>query len=530
MKNKFAFLVFVFLAAFAMASNAVFGLYPTTHPCLMYRYDLARSGTTTSTAPNENKTLWTRAFSTSVGTPIVVDGKVIFNCGSKMIAVDETTGIKLWESISFPSQLQGVPAFVDGKLYVGSYGGYLYCLDAATGTKLWEYDAYPARIERSPAVSRGRVYFGTTDHYLYAINASTGLSLSPPWRYTAPDSIYTSPAIDGDLIYFGCDDGKLYALNASGTLPALKWVYPINGRIRCTPVVYGNLVIFGSYTQDHSIFALNKTSGQKIWKYTFSLSWTAENPVVVADGIVYVAPSSGNKVYALYADATPGNYSEADPDIRKWSQSIDAWNPSEPVVADNKIFVATTSKLYALDISDGHRIWTYTFSGGGAENPIIADGRVFISRSNDLYCFGNPYPPVTYYYTVTPTPGNTFTVRLDINATPSSQLDTAGLVSLKKIRYTLEGIPGTTGMSNITIPNLMLGGPYVVMVDGGFPQYQATPLNNGTHTSLYFTYLHSIHTVEIIGTTAIPEASSNHALPLLIIISLMAVFFIRKLH
>jgi len=154
------------------------------------------------------------------------------------------------------------------------------------------------------------------------------------------------------------------------------------------------------------------------------------------------------------------------------------------------------------------------------------DGRIFVPQYTKLSCFGSLYPPVTYHYTVN-AGGQTFDVMLVINATPGS-LDTAGLITLKKISYILEGISGTTGMSNITIPNAMLGGPYAVTVDGGLPQYQAPPLDNGTHTSLYFTYMHSSHTVEIEGTTVVPEFPSAIILPLLITMSLIAVALAKK--
>lgn len=523
MNKRSILLSLTFLLVAGFASNTVFGLYETTDPWPMYRHDLARSGATTSTAPDTNKTLWAYTSTGSFGTPIVVDGKVIFISSTTVRALDETTGVELWQSISFPSALRGVPVFADGKLYVDSYGGYLYCLNVTTGLKLWEYDASPGRIESSPAVSMGTVYFGTTDNFLYAVDASNGLYR---WRFTAGGGIYSSPTIDGDFLYFGCDDGKIYALNHTGTLPALKWFYPTKGRVRSTPTVDGDKLFFGSYSQDHSVFAVDKITGNLIWKYTFTSSWNVENPVAVAGGVVYCAPNSGNKVYALYANATSGiNYTETDPAIRIWSTTLDSYSPTEPVVADGKVFLSASQKLYALDTSYGHRVWTYTFTYS-AGSPIVADGRLFVPQYTSLYCFGSSYPPVTYHYTVH-AGGETFDVTLFINAT-AGPLDTAALITLKKISYILEGISGTTGMSNITIPNRMLGGPYTVTVDGGLPQYEAPPVDNGTHTSLYFTYIHTSHTVEIEGTTVIPEFPSPMIPPLLITISLIAVTLTKK--
>jgi hypothetical protein len=293
--------------------------------------------------------------------------------------------------------------------------------------------------------------------------------------------------------------------------------------------VDSGIVFFGTYYQDHSILAVNGTTGTLIWAYQFTNSWTAENPVAVTGGVVYSAPSGGNKVYALYANATQGmNYTETDPAIRIWSRTLDTYYPTEPVVADGKLFVTASTKLYALDLLDGHIIWTYTFTYS-AGSPIIADGRLFVTQSTNVICFGGLYPPVTYHYMVS-VGGQTFDIMLVINATPGS-LDTGGLITLKKIAYTLQGISGTIGASNITIPNEMLGGPYTVTVDGILPLDPpgVVTSTNGTHTSLYFAYMQSSHAIEITGTTVIAEFPSTIILPLLIAMSLVAVIAAKKI-
>jgi outer membrane protein assembly factor BamB len=495
----------------------------------MYRYAPTRTGTIASIAPNTNATLWIRQVTYAVPnlhSPTIVDGKVIVVDRTVIKAMDETTGIMLWASETFPNVLGSGVACVDGKIYVGSNGGYLYCVNASTGTKLWEYEATTTgSVQSSPAVTDGTVYFGTTDNYLYALNASSGLY---KWRYTAPNAIYSSPTVSGDLLFFGCDDYRVYALNISGALPALKWYYETSQRVRTTVAVEGDSIFFGTYSADHAVIALNKSTGDLIWTYTLANTWPIENPVAVADGVVYMIPSvasADNKIYALYANAPAGSYTETDPAIRKWSKTIGySQYGAEPIVADGKVFFPHYEdgvyKVSALAVADSTTVWSYEFPSSYPGSPVIADGRLFIVRNKYVYCFGSPYPPVTYHYPVT-AGGENFVVTLVVNATPG-QLDTSAMITLKKISYTLEGIDGTVGMSNITIPNDMLGGPYIVTVDGGLPQYSAPPIDNGTHTSLFFTYLHSVHTIEIEGSTVIPEFASVLALPLVAIATLLA--------
>jgi hypothetical protein len=84
-------------------------------------------------------------------------------------------------------------------------------------------------------------------------------------------------------------------------------------------------------------------------------------------------------------------------------------------------------------------------------------------------------------------------------------------------------------MSNITIPNALLDGPYIVTVDGGSPLTGPTTVSNSTYSSIYFTYLQgSSDTVAITGTSVVPEFPSVLIIPLLVAVSLIAVAFAKK--
>jgi len=97
------------------------------------------------------------------------------------------------------------------------------------------------------------------------------------------------------------------------------------------------------------------------------------------------------------------------------------------------------------------------------------------------------------------------------------------------IRFNVEGEAGTTGFCRVTIPKGLLTaeGDWTVLVDGA----SVTPAidEDATSTYLYFTYNHSTKTVEIIGTTAIPEFPSWIILPLLIATTFAAIFYKKRL-
>jgi outer membrane protein assembly factor BamB len=523
------------LVVLGMGFGLTFGLYNTANPWPMFRYDNRHSAASASPAPNNNATLWSRPASDAHYSPIIVEGRAVYidaNVGGgKICAVDETTGTSLWNT-SF-SSLVYPPTFSNGRFYATVQGGYLYCLSVTTGEILWQYQATATgHIYTVPVVSMGTVYFGTDDNLLCAVNASNGQSL---WNYTAGGSV-ASPSIDGNLLCFACSDGRVYALNVSETLPPPSyqsiWNFTTGGQMKGYPILDADRVYFGSSSTDHSIFAVSRASGELIWKYQLLHYWeTNRLPMALANSTLYFTVYSGNKAYALHADAGAGNYTETDTEILKWNITVPT-SCSGPTYADGKVLFGCDgdSKLYALDALDGHVIWTYaTVTPHYPRYPTAADGRIFVSNYNEIVCIGDIYPASHSYYFVD-VAANSYIVDVFANAA-SGNFSYSSLVSEKKLSFVLDScwVENHTAFSNITLPSEMLSGPYNITVDG-------TPVSistegNSTHKTLSFSYLHlahGSHLVEIVGTSVIPEFPSAAILPLLTTATLLAVIICRK--
>jgi len=98
------------------------------------------------------------------------------------------------------------------------------------------------------------------------------------------------------------------------------------------------------------------------------------------------------------------------------------------------------------------------------------------------------------------------------------------------IRFNVDGETGTTGFCRVTIPKDMLNTEdnWVVLVD----ENAVTPTisEDADKTYLYFTYEHSTKTIEIIGTTAIPEFPSWTAVLFVLgMVAVVLVVYSRKL-
>jgi len=230
------------------------------------------------------------------------------------------------------------PAVADGKVFVGSYDGKVYCLNASDGALIWNYTT--GDVFSSPAVVDGKVYVGSYDGKVYCLDASDG---TPIWNYTIGLFVISSPAVVDGKVYvgssLGLSDGKVYCLDASDGTPI--WNY---------------------------------TTGNMVWS----------SPAVV-DGKVYVGSHDG-KVYCLNASAA-----SMTPDEREIWNYTTGVGTSSPAVADGKVYVGSwDNKTYCLDASDGTPIWNYTTGGSVGSSPAVADGMVFIGSSDGkVYAFGH---------------------------------------------------------------------------------------------------------------------------------------------
>jgi len=113
----------------------------------------------------------------------------------------------------------------------------------------------------------------------------------------------------------------------------------------------------------------------------------ARSPVM-SDGIIYIASSVDDKIYAFTAT---GKTDEKDPiDSSNSPYVVD----SSVAVTDNYLIVATgkinaSNKIYALDKSNlKNEIWSYSYSGGNicfSSAPTVADEKVFVTSWTGNY-------------------------------------------------------------------------------------------------------------------------------------------------
>jgi parallel beta-helix repeat protein len=338
----------------------------------MFHHDSAHSGFSTSAAPNTNHTLWTYTTGDYVeSSATVVDGKMyIGSLDGKVYCLNDTTGAFIWSFTADAAIERSSPAVVDGKVYFGSVDFKVYCLDATSGTLVWSYTT-GSQVISSPAVYDGKVYIGSADREVYCLNATSGVFI---WSYTTGGYV-DSPAVFDDKVYIGSWDSKVYCLNASTGAPI--WSYTTGNTINSAPTIVGGKVYIGSW--DRNIYCLDATTGVPIWSYT--TGGNVDSTPAVFDDKVYIG-SWDSKVYCL-------NASTGAP---IWSYTTGSYVDSSAAVVEGKVYIGSQDfKVYCFDAVSGAPLWSYkTGNWVFLSSPAVADGKVYIgSTDRNIYCFGS---------------------------------------------------------------------------------------------------------------------------------------------
>ncbi len=185
----------------------------------LWRHDAARDATTSEDLSEELHPQWVRelpapqrawpeqlddqgklGFDTSYE-PIAAGGRLFVPSmvTDSVTAYDLDTGVEQWR-FTTDGPVRLAPAYHDGRLYVGSDDGYLYCLEAESGEMLWQFQAAPNDrmvlgnerlisvwpVRGAPVVADGVVYFAAgvwsfEGISIYAVDSETAEVV---WKHT----------------------------------------------------------------------------------------------------------------------------------------------------------------------------------------------------------------------------------------------------------------------------------------------------------------------------------------------------------
>lgn len=314
-------------------------------------------------------------------------------------------------------------AIVDGKVYVASLNGLLFCLDRKTGEKIWSYrsitdpdpKAFAPGFKASPTVTDDSIFIGDEDGVFHALNRATG---KVRWTAKTGAEIVSSASCYQDKVLFGSHDNVLYCFHAADGKPA--WKFETQGPVNCTPAVVGNRTFVTGC--DEHLRVINIDTGKEETDMPLG-TYLIASPAVAKE-ILYVG-TYASEVVAIdwQAKKTVWKFKEEERDSpyhscaavtadriivggrdkrlhcldRKtgkqlWYRETKGKVDSSPVVVGNRVFVGSEDgNVYGFDVAKGTELWKFNGGKSFSASPAIAEGCLIIgNESSDgyVYCFG----------------------------------------------------------------------------------------------------------------------------------------------
>lgn len=267
------------------------------------------------------------------------------------------------------------PIFVGDKIFLTSYSGYnvpgqtagsmgdlkryVVCLDRRSGKLLWKTEV-PSILPEQEKIR---------DDHGYASN---------------------TPVSDGQRVYAFFGKSGVFALDLSGKI---QWQTTVGDRLNgwgsaASPVLYENLVIVNASVESESLVALDKKTGDEVWRATgIKESWNTPAIVKAPDGKQELVVAIFGKVLGF--DPKSGQ--------QLWSCDTGiAWYMVPGIVADKGIVYCIGGRSGGAlavkaggrgDVTDSHRLWVGN-KGSNVSSPILYGGNLYWAHEGlgIVYC------------------------------------------------------------------------------------------------------------------------------------------------
>ena len=224
------------------------------------------------------------------------------------------------------------------------------------------------------------------------------------WKYHTGGKIFSSPLLYRNLVLFGSEDNTFYALDTGTGKPA--WKFKTHGALNGSPAVYGGKVFFTSY--DGNFYAIDVRSGRLQWKFKTQgerrvgakglwgmkpiteymddpFDFFLSSPAVDSiSGLVYFGSGDGN-LYAL----------RIKDGRQQWRFPTGGIIHSSPVLFKNTLYFGSWDRyLYAVDTRTGKEKWKFETRAdstyhhlleGIQASPLIYDSRIFFGARDGYF-------------------------------------------------------------------------------------------------------------------------------------------------
>ena len=442
-------LLLLVLASLLIPSSTA--VSPTEDDWPQFRGWDTRVGTSPSTIPATNETLWSLDLPDQVQSSVaVVDGKALVGCDDgNLYCLDANNGSEIWR-FETANVVQSSPLVSDGRVYFGSSDRHGYCLYLENGTEIWSIECN--QIVSSPALWNGMVYFSDQWGFVCAVDADDG---SEVWNHTLPLDIWASPTVVADRLYVGDIAGNFVCLDAADGSPVWNRTWD-GGEVYSTAMVHDGRVLIGTGILE-TLECLNAATGDTIWSFEAGEEIYSSAAVVGDRGYIHAWPH----IWCLPWDDPDGDGTLLPADAIWSFETHDEQGGSSPVVAGDRLVVGSdVGRLFCLNADTGEEVWSLPLPAFVYASPAVAGGRVFVgSTAGRLVCVGAPSLP-----------------RLYTTLTPQATSVSGGQgIKLDVTVMNVDGEPGGDAFMHYSATHGTLQAEYGTVVEGAFTNFWTAP-------------------------------------------------------
>jgi outer membrane protein assembly factor BamB len=344
--------------------------------------------------------------------------------------------------VAMKGDLPAEPVVVNGVLYEGSVGGYMYAVNITTHTKIWRTflgtetsstcTHYNRGIAGAAAVENGTVYVGggksSTGYNFYALDALTG---NIKWQQrlgtsgTTNDMIWNAPAVANGRVYIGvaslCDkpltQGMLYALDmTTGNILAQFAVVPngsIGGGIWSVPTIdaaTGTVIVTTGSIDKTNAIGMTASIVTLDWN-TLAVKeyWQVPKAERIADadwgctptlfpgpsGKTYVGCINKNSTYYVFDEANVANGPIWQVNLGPGGHTGGVTGSFGSASYVNGVLYVPTAlatvngtsyggSIGAFDALTGNQLWRFGTAGSVVNSVITANGLLFDSQGKTM--------------------------------------------------------------------------------------------------------------------------------------------------
>lgn len=294
---------------------------------------------------------------------VVAGDLVLFRSGNCLLALNKTTGEKVWEytsttrppTIGTPTNYNhSSPVINNGIVYFADELGQINGIDLNSGNRVFYFKTgmnYEREsdycIASTPAITENVIYFGDNGAHMFAVSLTDSTELwsqkvySPKWD----GSVVSEVVVKDSAVYFGGYNNFFSPINRFTGEPI--WSFQDDSTfLPSTPVFYKNDVIVGSTIWSKKIHSLSMSDGTENWNFKAKGIFFVK-PQIINDSILVISSTEpfGNKVGVLYflncEDGTEIN-----------KINIPNATESSPVCLENGLLIGTGDGLCYFDYRD----------------------------------------------------------------------------------------------------------------------------------------------------------------------------------